>query len=210
MAASGHRIQGSVKCFNIKKGIGFVQSLDRRREVFYVRTTDLVSLRDRQPCLFPGEYVSFDVSDSHSGKHRRAKHVKGIEDGPLLFENGSFRFRRHPTTVPIRDPAFLDELNLRPRLIGRVRWFDDINGYGFIRNIHDDNGADIFVHINSLEDVRNYPPTIWTGEYVEFEIGICEKTNKEQARRVTGVAGGPLLCDRAKYSFRTSVDESDV
>lgn len=48
---------------------------------------------------------------------------------------------------------------------GRVKWFDDRKGYGFIAR---ESGKDIFVHFSAIES--NGFKTLTEGDEVEFEI----------------------------------------
>ncbi|NUQ00898.1 MAG: cold-shock protein [Armatimonadetes bacterium] len=51
-------------------------------------------------------------------------------------------------------------------LIGKVKWFNDQKGYGFIEQ--DDGGQDVFVHY-SVINVNGYK-TLLEGQQVEYEI----------------------------------------
>ena len=69
------------------------------------------------------------------------------------------------------------------RLIGTVRWFSRVKGYGFIKP--DDSEKDVFVHYSGVvgDGYRNLDE----GQRVEF---IIEDTAKgPQAVQVIGVAG---------------------
>ena len=48
---------------------------------------------------------------------------------------------------------------------GKVKWFNDSKGYGFIEQ---DNGEDVFVHFSAIK--QNGFKTLKTGEKIEFEI----------------------------------------
>jgi len=50
-------------------------------------------------------------------------------------------------------------------MIGRVKWFNNVKGYGFIGR---DDGQDVFVHYSAIlgEGYR----TLTEGDVVEFEI----------------------------------------
>jgi CspA family cold shock protein len=56
-------------------------------------------------------------------------------------------------------------------LTGRVKWFNDAKGYGFIEQ--PDGGEDVFVHFSaiSMEGFK----TLTEGEEVEFELKQTEK-----------------------------------
>lgn len=48
---------------------------------------------------------------------------------------------------------------------GRVKWFNESKGYGFIER---DDGPDVFVHFSSIQGEGH--KTLKEGEAVEFEI----------------------------------------
>jgi cold shock protein len=48
---------------------------------------------------------------------------------------------------------------------GKVKWFNDSKGYGFIEQ---ENGDDVFVHYSAIK--QDGFKTLKTGEKVEFEI----------------------------------------
>ncbi|KIP98703.1 cold-shock protein [Agrobacterium tumefaciens] len=62
---------------------------------------------------------------------------------------------------------------------GRVKFFNDEKGYGFITS--EKSGHDVFVHISSLQQSN----TLREGEKVSFEIGQDRDTGKLQAEKVT-------------------------
>jgi cold shock CspA family protein len=109
------------------------------------------------------------------------------------------------------------------RYSGRVKWFN--NGYGFI-TMNEKNDAikhsekqeendneeynvqqtkDIFVHHNSIYVETNQYKYLVQGEYVEFDIAPAEKEGLKydfQAKNVTGINGGKLLCEtRREYNL---------
>ena len=81
---------------------------------------------------------------------------------------------------------------------GRVKWFNNTRGYGFL-TYKDENGVDldVFVHFSSIRSqVEDSFKTLTQGEYVSFDLADSNKQDKLLAVNVTGVNGGPLLSDQ--------------
>jgi len=78
--------------------------------------------------------------------------------------------------------------------IGQVKWFNPKLGYGFITFCDgDDKGKDIFVHHSGLKPLSCKYNTLEMGEYIQFNV--VDGQNGLQAVNVTGIRGGPLMCD---------------
>jgi len=58
------------------------------------------------------------------------------------------------------------------RVTGRVKWFDDNKGYGFITP--DDGQGDCFVHYSAIQSGDAFK-TLSEGDRVEFELGQGDK-----------------------------------
>lgn len=79
-------------------------------------------------------------------------------------------------------------------IIGQVKWFNDRLGYGFVTvNQGEDKGRDIFVHHSGIKPANSNYKTLRKGEYVNFNV--VKGLNGSQAVDVTGINGGPLMCD---------------
>lgn len=77
------------------------------------------------------------------------------------------------------------------RQVGRVKWFNNKTGYGFLE-VKD--SPDIFVHHKNLSVKDSQYKYLVQGEYVEFVLQMMDQ-NKTTAVNVTGVEGGPLMCE---------------
>ncbi|MDF1566302.1 MAG: cold-shock protein [Deltaproteobacteria bacterium] len=65
---------------------------------------------------------------------------------------------------------------------GKVKWFNDAKGFGFI--VGDDAGEDVFVHF-SVIDMDGFK-TLREGQEVEFEV--VQGPKGLQASKVTGLS----------------------
>ena len=81
--------------------------------------------------------------------------------------------------------------------MGRVKWFNNKSGYGFISCLNEDNkGKGIFVHHTAINSRQNLYKYLVQGEYVEFNIEKMENKEHEfQATNITGILGGILMCE---------------
>jgi CspA family cold shock protein len=77
---------------------------------------------------------------------------------------------------------------------GQCKWFNDLLGYGFVTIcVGSDSGKDIFVHHTGIKPLNSNYRTLKKGEYLSFNI--VNGINGLQATDVTGINGGPLMCD---------------
>lgn len=85
---------------------------------------------------------------------------------------------------------------------GRVKWFNNKAGYGFITIIDgpcssDKVGMDIFSHHTAISVSSEQYKYLVQGEYVEFMLSNVESSreHKVQSSNIRGVNGGKLLCE---------------
>jgi CspA family cold shock protein len=80
---------------------------------------------------------------------------------------------------------------------GRVKWFNNKAGYGFITITDGDKaGTDVFVHHSNVVVASEQYKYLVQGEYVSFSMVRIEGDKHEfQAHNVTGVKGGTLMCE---------------
>jgi len=94
------------------------------------------------------------------------------------------------------------------RLTGRVKWFNNKAGYGFI-TVTDGSrsGSDIFVHHSSIGVASQQYKYLVQGEYVDFELSATPGgTHEFQATNVVGIKGGKLMCEtRHEFKIARSV-----
>ena len=104
------------------------------------------------------------------------------------------------------------------RFTGRVKWFNNKAGYGFI-TVTDGpkSGSDVFVHHSSIKvDSEQYKYLV-QGEYVDFSLSDTKTADHEyQAGEVCGIKGGKLMCETrhdsrvARSNYRVSKSDTDV
>jgi cold shock protein len=126
--ADGVTVDAAVKWFNATKGYGFVELSDGRGDAFL----HLKTLRETGRQTLPSGAKIRVVARAGS---RGAEVVRVVEvDTRSAVERSSRR-----STV---DPSAAFDLT------GKVKWFDDARGFGFIAS--DDFGRDVFVHSTTL------------------------------------------------------------
>ncbi len=91
------------------------------------------------------------------------------------------------------------------QLTGRVKWFNNKAGYGFI-TVTDGlrSGSDIFVHHSTIQVENQQYKYLVQGEYVDFGIVKTSSGQHEwQAVDVHGIKGGKLMCE-TRHEFKLS------
>ena len=80
------------------------------------------------------------------------------------------------------------------RQIGRVKWFNNKAGYGFI-TLTGETEKDVFVHHSSIQVGNEQYKYLVQGEYVEFNLETSSGAHEYQAGEVRGIQGGKLMCE---------------
>jgi len=86
------------------------------------------------------------------------------------------------------------------RLTGRVKWFNNKTGFGFITivggNEQFKDASEIFAHHSAIKVSQEQYRYLVEGEYVEFSVSdTASGDHKFQAADVRGVKGGKLFCE---------------
>jgi cold shock protein len=84
------------------------------------------------------------------------------------------------------------------RITGKVKWFSDAKGFGFIEH----EGGDVFVHHSSIEG-RGFR-TLREGEEVEFEI--LKEDRGPKAQNVVRLNPGPETDGRSQPAIQSPSD----
>ena len=64
-----------------------------------------------------------------------------------------------------------------PRIVGEVKWFNNIRGYGFLGY---EGGSDVFIHYSAI-DADGYK-SLTAGDQVSFDIVEGERGKPEAAK----------------------------
>ena len=99
------------------------------------------------------------------------------------------------------------------RLTGRVKWFNNKTGFGFISvvggNDQFKDASEVFVHHSAVMVSQEQYRYLVEGEYVEFSVVTMESgEHKFQAGDVRGVKGGKLFCETRHEQRGASQDRA--
>ena len=89
-------LTGTVSRWFNRKGYGFINVMNSDSEHvgndIFVHLSGINVKNDGYKCLYPGEYVSFDLDTNKEGKPV-CVNVTGVMGGSLLVEHPEFRFK---------------------------------------------------------------------------------------------------------------------
>ena len=129
-------------------------------------------------------------------------------------------FRYNTTNMSSYDSPILSSspnssLDNQSTLTGKVKWFNNKAGFGFITVCDGEHsGKDIFVHYSAIQVQNSQYKYLVQGEYVDFFL--VKPVNSEHeyhAINVGGIKGGNLMCEtrRQNYTVRPTrtLEETD-
>jgi len=94
---------------------------------------------------------------------------------------------------------------------GRVKWFNNKRGYGFITTIT--GGVDVFAHHSAITTTNEQFLYLVEGEYVSFGMvqtaSEADAVPRWEATTITGYGGGKLMCETRNESQSERHDSYD-
>jgi len=95
--------------------------------------------------------------------------------------------------------------------VGNVKWFNNKAGYGFITmDEKTDNPVDVFAHYSNINVSNSQYKYLVLGEYVEFVLTPTpDGPHAFQATNITGIGGGPTLCERRRLTRDSVLEDGD-
>ena len=99
-------------------------------------------------------------------------------------------------------------------LTGRVKWFNNKSGFGFVSVVQADDetliGKDVFAHHTSICVEKEQFRYLVQGEYVSFSIADVEGEgeHKIQTANIRGVGGGYLMCE-TRFEAKSTETEGE-
>jgi CspA family cold shock protein len=95
-----------------------------------------------------------------------------------------------------------NETTVVARLTGKVKWFNNKAGFGFVTACEGElKDKDVFVHYSSIQVPNDQYKYLVQGEYVDFELSKPEKGDHEfHAISISGVKGGSLMCETRRLT----------
>jgi CspA family cold shock protein len=135
---SGPTVDATVKWFKPEKGFGFVELADGAGDAFLHINALQSAGHESVP---PG--ASLKVIVSQGAKGQQVARVVEVDTSTAQARPPRPSFGDSP-----RPPRRAPDPSTAVELEGKVKWFDEVKGFGFVAS--NDGGKDVFVHISVL------------------------------------------------------------
>jgi cold shock CspA family protein len=120
------------------------------------------------------------------------------------------------TTTPVAADTSTSADTSASKFTGRVKWFNNKSGYGFVTVVSSDLvgsvvvGSDVFAHHSEIAVTADQYRYLVQGEYVEFCVANASSGNHEfQCSKIRGIHSGQLICE-TRHSAREMYKSSST
>ena len=120
------------------------------------------------------------------------------------------------TVTPVAADTSTSANTSASKFTGRVKWFNNKSGYGFVTVVSSDSvgsvavGSDVFAHHSEIAVTADQYRYLVQGEYVEFCVAKTSSGNHEfQCSKIRGIHSGQLICE-TRHSAREMYKSSST
>ena len=174
-AAEDESVSATVKWFRADKGYGFLDMNDDRGDVF-LHAKVLRGWRG-QESIAAGATMRVVLEEGPRGRQ-----VARVLDVDMSTSSDPNAFARVAPRAAGSRRGY--DLDAAVEVTGKVKWFDDVRGFGFVAG--DDFGRDVFVHCSILR--RTHVASLVQGQSVTMRV--VDNPKGREAVEITIAADG--------------------
>lgn len=137
-----------------------------------------------------------------TGNKKPCKKSRKLHQGSLFYFDRMASTANNENALPVLQE--ISDADSVGKHVGQVKWFGGHRNhhgtsasynYGFITVCSGElKGRDVFVHHTGIRPLSSRFRLLSKGEYTQFDI-VTNEDGQMQAINVTGINGGPLMCD---------------